>query len=104
MEVKETETLNTTNLVNLPDDVCIELVKHREELEDKKYRDTYDSCCFRIDRRMLEYMTQTIIGIGIITFCSYQLTIVDCEGSGAFWGLLGSTCGFFLKTGLDKSK
>lgn len=91
----------------LPSSVRVDIAKHREALKDKEYDNTYESCCLRMDRRVLEYFTQTLIGVGVITFCAYRLSssnMCDCsDGSAAYWSLLGSSVGFFLKSGLKAS-
>jgi hypothetical protein len=84
---------------DLPTQVRVEIAQHREELKEKKYDNTYKSCCFgNTDKRLCEYITQVCIGGSIIIFCAFQLTTADCHDSPAYWALLSGTVGFFLKT------
>ena len=64
-------------------------LEHKIEMENKDHDDTWNSCCFQLDRRAVEYFTQ----VGIIAFTSgfsiYQLvSLKSCEGQQAYMGLL----------------
>lgn len=66
-----------------------------------RYRDsdhTWQSCCLTIDKQLVMFIVQTIIGIGLMCFCAYQLaTVPDCEKNSPYWGLIGTLCGFFFR-------
>jgi hypothetical protein len=94
----------SVHMRDLPTQIRVEAYRHKEELKEKKYDNTYRSCCFgNTDKRLCEYITQVCIGGSIIIFCAIQLTTADCESSPPFWSLLSGTVGFFLKTTM-KSK
>lgn len=86
----------------LPSDVRIELTKQAIDINKKKYQNVYRSCCFEIDRRVLELMVQTVIGTGIIIFCAFELSDATCDEAAPYWSLLSGTVGFFLKSSMPK--
>jgi len=60
---------------------------------------SWTSCCFTMDKAFVMYLVQTIIGIGLLLFCSYKLsTESDCDRAAPYWGLIGTICGFFFKS------
>jgi hypothetical protein len=60
-------------------------------------RVSWHSCCFAMDKAFVMYTVQSVIGIGLLVFCSYQLsTEPDCDKAAPFWGLIGTICGFFF--------
>jgi len=61
----------------------------------KKY--VWTSCCFRLDKRCVQFSVQTMIGMIILTYCGYQLSTEDnCEKQSPYWSLIGSIVGFFF--------
>jgi hypothetical protein len=88
---------------SLPPEVKIEIKKKRKEDD---YNNMWRSCCCGMlcDKRLVEYITQCAVGIGIIIFCAVQLTNADCETAPPYWGLIGSTVGFFLKSGMIRDQ
>lgn len=60
--------------------------------------DVWTSGCFEMDKHFVHFVVQTAIGIGLLTFCAYELeSEKDCERSAPYWGLMGSICGFFFR-------
>ena len=58
----------------------------------------YRSCCFRLDRKFVTFVVQTMIGLCILSFCAIQLaSIDDCNRSTPYWGLVGTITGFFFR-------
>ena len=63
--------------------------------EVKKWQ--WTSCCFRLDKRCVQFSVQTMIGLIILTYCGYQLsTETNCEKQSPYWSLIGSIVGFFF--------
>jgi hypothetical protein len=82
---------------SLPTQVRVEIAKHKVDFQEKRYDNSLRSCCFTIDKRVLEWAAQIAVGIGVIIFCCVMLSTADCESSPPYWSLLGSIIGFFLK-------
>jgi len=56
------------------------------------------SCCCLCERSFVVFLTQTIFGLCILTFCAYQLSSdIDCNRATPYWGLIGTICGFFFR-------
>lgn len=56
------------------------------------------SCCMTVDKQFVMFTVQTVIGIGLLSFCAWQLaTEPDCERNSPYWGLIGTMCGFFFR-------
>ena len=82
----------------LPTEVRVEIAKNKIHMKEAEYDNTYKSCCLgNTDKRLCQYVTQSIIGGGIILFCAYNLTYnSDCNSDPAWWSLLSSTLSHFL--------
>ena len=71
--------------------------KHNIEMEDKKYDDTWESCCVKMDKRAIRFFTQLGISVGIISLCIVQLLrLSDCSSQHAYIGLLTLLIGIWL--------
>lgn len=55
---------------------------HVQEIEFEQ-KNVYESCCFRVDRRMLEYLSKIIIILTVVLFCMIKLTQIDPTSSQA---------------------
>ena len=65
----------------------------------------WHSCCFTMDKSFVMYIVQTVIGIGLLLFCSYRLsTEPDCDKASPYWGLIGTVCGFFFNQVANSEK
>jgi hypothetical protein len=62
IENKTTEAKNTRGLT-----------QHRIDIENNEMLNNWQSCCFSLDRRAVQYFTQTLIMIGVMSFCIAQL-------------------------------
>ena len=60
-----------------------------------KNNNRWESCCFIIDRRVLIFTSQLLIGLIIISFCIYKLSVND-ENPALYYGLLTFIIGVFL--------
>lgn len=61
-------------------------------------RRTWRSCCLQMDRQFTMFIVQTLVGVGLLTFCAYRLTVeFDCDRNAPYWGLIGTICGFFFR-------
>jgi hypothetical protein len=72
-------------------------LEHKIQIEDKKYEDTWQSCCFQLDRRAVRFFSQFTIAILIIAFCIVQLVRNEsCESQALYSGLLMTVIGIML--------
>jgi hypothetical protein len=71
--------------------------EHKIEVENAKYDNTWESACFKVDRRAIQYLTQILIILGTMSFSIAQLIrLDDCESQGAYLGLLTMLIGLLL--------
>ena len=67
------------------------------ELKRERYDNTWDSCCFRLDRRAAMFFSQLFISLLVMVFCLYQLlTKSSCETDALYSGLLTLILGVYL--------
>jgi hypothetical protein len=68
--------------------------KTESEIERKN---TWKSCCLRVDRRAVQFFSQLVISLLIITFCLFQLHhLPKCE-SGEYLSLLTMVLGTWIE-------
>lgn len=67
------------------------------EIEREKYDNTWDSCCFSLDKRATLFFSQLFISITVIIFCIYQLlNSSSCETDTLYSGILTLILGVYL--------
>ena len=73
-------------------------LKHQLHHEDEVYRDHYDSCCFRIDKRALVFFSQLGISLIIMSFSIAQLLNpnTDCGREVTYVAMLTSVLGLWV--------
>ena len=72
-------------------------VNDERTIEEKKDDQTWKSCCFIIDRRFCQFISQYIIILIIITVCIYQLIrLEDCVHQNLYVGLITFLIGIIL--------
>ena len=72
-------------------------LEHQIELEDKRYNDHWQSCCFVIDRRATKFFAQLIISFLIMVFCIVMLIRNEtCESQQLYSGILMTIIGIML--------
>jgi hypothetical protein len=65
----------------------------------------WTSCCFQLDKSFLIFLVQTVLGLLILTFCAWQLIVVeDCARATPYWGLVGTITGFFFNNMMSFKK
>jgi hypothetical protein len=65
----------------------------------------WTSCCFQLDKSFLIFLVQTVMGLLILTFCAWQLIVVeDCARATPYWGLVGTITGFFFNNMMSFKK
>lgn len=66
----------------------------------------YKSCCYGIDKRLLEFIVQVIIAVGLLSFAGYKLSTpgITCEDASSYWNLLGVLIGWVFKSMASKSR
>jgi len=66
----------------------------------------YKSCCYHIDKRLLEFIVQVIIAIGLLAFVGYKLSTpgITCEDASSYWNLLGVLIGWVFKSMASKAR
>lgn len=58
----------------------------------------YWSCCqSACSRHLVIFIVQTLVGIGVLSFCLYAVDSSDCNKAAPFWGLIGTVVGFFFR-------
>ena len=73
------------------------LMEHEIKIQDEKYEDTWDSCCLRTDKRVVQYFSQIFIISGIMMFNIYQLvTLKECSEQGPYMSLLTFLIGILI--------
>jgi hypothetical protein len=69
----------------------------KQNLEEKKYDNTWTSCCIQMDKRAAMFFSQLAISLITIFFCLYQLINVDtCEAQSLYSSLLTLVLGVYL--------
>ena len=77
------------------------IIKHQIDVEDDNRKfdhdNTYNSCCFRCDKRALQFIVQTMFSAIVIVFCITILLInQDCATFSRYGPLLGLVIGVWL--------
>ena len=77
------------------------IIQHQIEVEDDnrkfEHDNTYNSCCFRCDKRALQFIVQAIFSAIVIIFCiSILLINQDCATFSRYGPLLGLVIGVWL--------
>lgn len=77
------------------------ITRHKIEIEDDEIKfnhdNTYKSCCFRCDKRALNYFTQAVFSGAIISFCIAMLaTNQDCATFSRYSPLLTFIIGIWV--------
>jgi hypothetical protein len=75
----------------------------RKKLENKKYEDSWTSCCFTINRPFFQYIIQSSLLIGVTTFSCVMLA-TNQEPSSLYVSLLSSSIGLLIPTGYVPKK
>tara|TARA_R110000782_G_scaffold63402_1_gene130023 strand:- start:89 stop:391 length:303 start_codon:yes stop_codon:yes gene_type:complete len=71
--------------------------QHDRDFEDKKYNDTWESCCLIIDRRAAMYFSQLGVMCIVMIFSIYQLiSLEDCNSQATYLGLVSMLIGLIL--------
>ena len=67
------------------------------ELLEKKYDNTWQSCCLTLDKRATIFFSQLTIAMTVTIFCIYQLIHLDnCEAQSLYSSILTLVLGVFL--------
>jgi hypothetical protein len=74
------------------------LFEHNMSIDDKKYDNRYQSCCFDLDRRALIFFSQLTISLIVIAFTISMLYINmnDCATYAKYIGLLTLILGIWI--------
>jgi len=99
IEMSEEEKIELKEMLEIPTSPNIKKrqLEHKIELEDKKYNDTWQSCCFEVDRRAIRFFSQLFISILIMVFCIVQLVRnKTCESQQLYSGILTTIIGIML--------
>ena len=71
--------------------------KKKIDLEERKFDNTWTSCCLRTDKRAVVFFSQLTISLIVIFFCVYQLIHVEeCEAQSLYSSILTLVLGTFL--------
>ena len=79
-------------------------VSGRDDSHTSQTVKVYKSCCFQIDKRLLEFIVQVFIATGLLCFCGAKLsTATTCEETSSYWNLLGVLIGWVFKSMIHRS-
>lgn len=95
------ESIKNENLImDFRDDVTAVEVEYGQDAVIPAVQEirVWKSCCFLVDKQFAHFLVQTLVGLGLLCFCSAQLVREDdCETTAPYWGLIGTLCGFFFR-------
>lgn len=78
----------------MPDVIIHPIPEHDNE---EKEEHIWKSCCFNINKEMIVFITQNLIGLLIILFCIIKLNNkLECSEQQTFISLLTFICGILL--------
>jgi hypothetical protein len=81
---------------NMPE-VKMLITKHNIDVKNNEMKNHWTSCCWDLDKRAVQYFTQTGIMICIMSFCIYQLVNVkSIEDQQIYLALLNFLLGILL--------
>jgi hypothetical protein len=94
---KKNDLININMIENKIPEIPRGLTQHRIDMENNEMLNHWDSCCFKLDKRAVQYFTQTGIMIGVMSFCIYQLVNVkNTEDQQIYLALLNFLLGILL--------
>ena len=68
-----------------------------ESTQENQTNNTWNSCCFNLDKRAVVYFSQLGISLSTISFCIFQLTTLkSCEAQSLYSGILMVIVGTWL--------
>lgn len=71
--------------------------RRKLEFLEKKYDNTWQSCCLTLDKRATIFFSQFTIALVVTAFCIYQLIHLDnCEAQSLYSSILTLVLGVFL--------
>jgi len=74
-----------------------QILEHRLQVQDDKYKNTWKSCCLVLDKRAVQYFTQIGIIGSVMAFSVVQLyTRSDQASQQSYMGLLTMMCGVLI--------
>lgn len=96
-EIKIDAVATNVGEIELTEEMKKKIILHKIELENKKIRNTWESCCIKLDRRAVQYFTQIFIMTGIMAFSVGMLFKNEtCEAQQAYLGLLTLMVGLII--------
>lgn len=97
--LQEVHVVHERELSNLE----LEQAHQKMQLEKQEAENHLTSCCFRMDRRVLSYMTQAICLAGIMIFSCIQLAN-EAEPQSLYVSLLSTSIGLLIPSPLNNEK
>jgi hypothetical protein len=94
--------VHTMSISNAED---LSVIQRQRRIPPVREDRVYKSCCYSIDRRLLEFVVQVIIAVGLLTFVGYKLSTpgISCEDASSYWNLLGVLIGWVFKSMASKA-
>lgn len=87
MEVEEPKITSTSSKTK----------QRKLDFLEKKYDNTWQSCCLTVDKRATIFFSQFTIAMVVTAFCIYQLINLDnCEAQSLYSSILTLILGVFL--------
>jgi hypothetical protein len=83
--------------LNVSPEMNTRVLEHRINIQDKKYKNKWESCCLTMDKRAVQYFTQIAIIMGVMSFSIVQLIrLDDCDSQQTYMGLLTMMIGVIM--------
>lgn len=95
LTVKELENLEKKSQIELE---LGHTVVERKHIENEELKDTWQSCCLRVNKNMLQYLTQTAVLTGVVAFSCVMLAY-SSEPRDLWVSLLSTSIGLIIPTG-----
>ena len=104
MSINDVNRLSIRDLENLEKKSEVDLEMSREEVEQKKIenekrRETWESCCLRVNKSMFQYITQMGLLSAVIAFCCFMLG-TDSQPKELWVSILSTCIGLAIPTGM----
>lgn len=91
-EVKRSSLSNTQTTHEL----IMDLEDETKHILNEKLADEWSICCSKSDRNALIWMIQVMFGAITVLFCMISICVNPEADNSVYFGLLGSTLGYFM--------
>lgn len=73
-------------------------LEHAIEIENKQQDIVYDSRCGPIDKRLLKFVSQSVMSVMVASLCIYKLALddLDCDSTNLYSSILTGLLGMWM--------